>query len=146
MNLEDYIGDRQYDPRGRFGAILMTLPSLQSISWQMIDQINFAKQCGMAHIDSLLHEMLLGGPAVLTHDNPGLGQALHGDNGLMASPPSSPGTPPALALVHAPHQNGLQGGYMSPVGLPVNAVVSQAGQMQIVNLHNLENCYSAQMN
>ena len=43
MNLEDYISDRQYDHRGRFGAILLTLPSLQSITWQMIEKINEAK-------------------------------------------------------------------------------------------------------
>lgn len=37
------------------------LPVLQSITWQMIEQIQFAKLFGMAHIDSLLQEMLLGG-------------------------------------------------------------------------------------
>lgn len=61
MNLEDYISDRQYDPRGRFGEILLTLPALQSITWQMIEQIQFAKLFGVARIDSLLQEMLLGG-------------------------------------------------------------------------------------
>ena len=54
VNLEDYICDRQYDTRGRFGEILLTLPSLQSITWQMIEQISFAKTYGVAHIDSLL--------------------------------------------------------------------------------------------
>ena len=54
MNLEDYICDRQYDTRGRFGEILLTLPSLQSITWQMIEQISFAKNYGVAHIDNLL--------------------------------------------------------------------------------------------
>lgn len=47
--------------RGRFGEILLMLPVLQSITWQMIEQIQFAKFFGMAHIDSLLQEMLLGG-------------------------------------------------------------------------------------
>nr|CAH7730477.1 unnamed protein product [Callosobruchus chinensis] len=61
INLEDYISDRQYDSRGRFGELLLTLPPLQSITWQMIEQIQFAKLFGMAHIDSLLQEMLLGG-------------------------------------------------------------------------------------
>jgi hypothetical protein len=46
--LEDYISDRQYDTRGRFGEILLTLPSLQSITWQMIEQINCAKTYGVA--------------------------------------------------------------------------------------------------
>jgi len=61
MNLEDYICDRQYDTRGRFGEILLTLPSLQSITWQMVEQISVAKNYGVAHIDNLLQEMLLGG-------------------------------------------------------------------------------------
>lgn len=47
--------------RGRFGEILLMLPVLQSITWQMIEQIQFAKLFGVAHIDSLLQEMLLGG-------------------------------------------------------------------------------------
>ncbi|XP_031781406.1 transcription factor HNF-4 homolog isoform X3 [Nasonia vitripennis] len=65
INLEDYINDRQYDNRGRFGDILLTLPALQSISWQMIEQIQFVKLFGVAHIDSLLQEMLLGGSIVV---------------------------------------------------------------------------------
>ncbi|XP_022235351.1 hepatocyte nuclear factor 4-gamma-like isoform X3 [Limulus polyphemus] len=60
-SLEDYINDRQYDSRGRFGEILLTLPPLQSITWQMIEQIQIAKILGMAKIDNLLQEMLLGG-------------------------------------------------------------------------------------
>jgi len=59
-NLEDYICDRQYESRGRFGEILLTLPSLQSITLQMIEQISYAKNYGVA-IDNLLQEMLLGG-------------------------------------------------------------------------------------
>ena len=61
INLEDYINDRQYEARGRFGEILLLMPNLQSISWQMIDQIHYAKIYGMANIDNLLQEMLLGG-------------------------------------------------------------------------------------
>ncbi|KAH9361949.1 hypothetical protein HPB48_003642 [Haemaphysalis longicornis] len=60
-NLEDYINDRQYDSRGRFAEILMLLTPLQSITWQMIEQIQFAKLFGMARVDNLLQEMLLGG-------------------------------------------------------------------------------------
>jgi len=61
INLEDYISDRQYSSRGRFGELLLTLPALQSITWQMIEQIQFAKLFGVTRIDSLLQEMLLGG-------------------------------------------------------------------------------------
>ena len=59
-SLEDYINDRQYDSRGRFGEILLLLPNLQSINLQMIDLIQLAKTGGYAKIDSLLQEMLLG--------------------------------------------------------------------------------------
>lgn len=62
INLEDYISDEHmYKSRGRFGEILLILPVLQSITWQMIEQIQFAKLFGVAHIDNLLQEMLLGG-------------------------------------------------------------------------------------
>jgi hypothetical protein len=52
--LEDYISDKLYDSRGRFGEILLLLPVLQSITWQMIQQIEVAKMIGVAHIDNLL--------------------------------------------------------------------------------------------
>ena len=61
IHLEDYINDRQYDSRGRFGEILLLLPPLQSITWQMIEQIQFARLFGVAKVDNLLQEMLLGG-------------------------------------------------------------------------------------
>uniref|UniRef100_A0A8C6YER6 Hepatocyte nuclear factor 4-beta-like n=1 Tax=Naja naja TaxID=35670 RepID=A0A8C6YER6_NAJNA len=64
VNLEDYINDRQYDSRGRFSDILLLLPPLQSITWQMIEQVQFVKLFGMARIDSLLQEMLLGGTSM----------------------------------------------------------------------------------
>lgn len=51
--------------RGRFGEILMLLPVLQSITSQMIDQIQLAKIYRMTHIDTLLEEMLLGGAYTL---------------------------------------------------------------------------------
>lgn len=60
-NLEDYISDKLYDSRGRFGEILLLIPNLQSINLQMIQQIELAKMFGVAHIDNLLQEMLLGG-------------------------------------------------------------------------------------
>lgn len=68
INLEDYINDRQYDSRGRFGEILLTLPALQSISWEMVELIQFVRLFGVTHIDSLLQEMLLGGPSIVETD------------------------------------------------------------------------------
>uniref|UniRef100_H2ZRX7 Hepatocyte nuclear factor 4 beta n=1 Tax=Latimeria chalumnae TaxID=7897 RepID=H2ZRX7_LATCH len=91
VNLEDYINDRQYDSRGRFGDILLLLPPLQSITWQMIEQVQFVKLFGVARIDSLLQEMLLGGtnidvpqyshsgPSSLSH-NPLVGHAVLPNN------------------------------------------------------------------
>ncbi|XP_073535561.1 hepatocyte nuclear factor 4-gamma isoform X3 [Phyllobates terribilis] len=87
ISLEDYINDRQYDSRGRFGELLLLLPTLQSITWQMIEQIQFVKLFGMVKIDNLLQEMLLGGASAesnhmhhLTHphisQDPLVGQTL----------------------------------------------------------------------
>ena len=61
MNLEDYVSDRQYETRGRFGEILLTLPSLQSITWALVEQVQLAKNYGLIVVDNLLQEMLLGG-------------------------------------------------------------------------------------
>lgn len=69
-NLEDYISDKLYDSRGRFGEILLLLPVVQSITWQMIQQIEVAKMIGVAHIDNLLQEMLLGGETPPMENNP----------------------------------------------------------------------------
>uniref|UniRef100_UPI00398F6813 hepatocyte nuclear factor 4-alpha isoform X2 n=1 Tax=Pristiophorus japonicus TaxID=55135 RepID=UPI00398F6813 len=74
VSLEDYINDRQYDSRGRFGELLLLLPTLQSITWQMIEQIQFVKLFGMAKIDNLLQEMLLGGTA---NETPHTHHSLH---------------------------------------------------------------------
>ena len=58
--LEDYVADRQYACRGRYGELLLALPPLQSVAWQMIEQIQLARLFGVTRIDSLLQEMLLG--------------------------------------------------------------------------------------
>jgi len=62
VNLEDYVNDRQYETRGRFGELLLMLPCLQSITWQLVDQVQLAKNYGLVVVDNLLQEMLLGGP------------------------------------------------------------------------------------
>ncbi|XP_075217197.1 hepatocyte nuclear factor 4 isoform X7 [Lycorma delicatula] len=103
INLEDYISDRQYDSRGRFGELLLTLPALQSITWQMIEQIQFAKLFGVARIDSLLQEMLLGGATAEAN-----GQQTNTGAGSVGSYQSSGGSPEshgALSPVHSPPQS-----------------------------------------
>lgn len=59
-NLEDYINDHQYDSRGRLGKILLTLPSLHSITMQMKEQIQAIKLIGLLNDDRLIQELLLG--------------------------------------------------------------------------------------
>ncbi|XP_026320566.1 hepatocyte nuclear factor 4-gamma isoform X2 [Hyposmocoma kahamanoa] len=97
INLEDYISDRQYDGRGRFGELLLCLPPLQSITWQMIEQIQFAKLFGVAHIDSLLQEMLLGGASTESAIE-GQPQDLAVDSSSPMSAASSPPLVPQLPL------------------------------------------------
>ncbi|XP_070156818.1 hepatocyte nuclear factor 4-gamma isoform X5 [Polyergus mexicanus] len=60
IKLENYISDYRCHLTGHFGDILLLLPALQSISWQMIEQIQFVKLFGMAHIDNLLQEIFFG--------------------------------------------------------------------------------------
>ncbi|CAG9765821.1 unnamed protein product [Ceutorhynchus assimilis] len=113
INLEDYISDRQYDSRGRFGELLLTLPALQSITWQMIEQIQFAKLFGVTPIDSLLQEMLLGGgidnsPALIVPGQVASPQPQHNlnnNNGYQHSdstdsPVTSPTTMPSSPADH----------------------------------------------
>lgn len=59
--LEDYITDQQYEGRGKFGEVLLMLPTLQGIAIQMVEQLQFARLFGVAKVDNLLQEMLLGG-------------------------------------------------------------------------------------
>ncbi|XP_078735571.1 hepatocyte nuclear factor 4-gamma-like [Lampetra fluviatilis] len=61
--LEDYVTDRQYESRGRFGELLLLLPALQSITWQLVEQVHLLRLFGVAKVDNLLQEMLLGGTA-----------------------------------------------------------------------------------
>lgn len=68
--LEDYVNDRQYNSRGRFGELLLILPSLQSITWQLIEQIQFAKALGKLSIDHLIQEMLLSSSTNLAPATP----------------------------------------------------------------------------
>ena len=61
INLEDYVNEeRLYDSRGRFGEMLLLLPTLHNLAQQMIEIIQYLKHFGAANVDSLLTEMLLG--------------------------------------------------------------------------------------
>ncbi|XP_019629636.1 PREDICTED: hepatocyte nuclear factor 4-gamma-like isoform X9 [Branchiostoma belcheri] len=140
LNLEDYINDRQYESRGRFGEILLLLPTLQSITWQMIEQIQFAKLFGVAKIDNLLQEMLLGGastdnpPHPATHPHLDPATAMHLANGAapdtpLPSPSISPPEfkLPASALEYKlPVSSALLPSSKGPTPVSVPVTVSQA--------------------
>jgi len=64
VNLEDYVNDRQYESRGRFGEMLLLLPTLHSITRQLIEHVQVAMNCGAVKVDNLLQEMLLGGISI----------------------------------------------------------------------------------
>ena len=59
--LEDYINERSFDCRGKFGEMLLLLPTLQAAASNMVEQLQFARFFGVARVDNLLQEMLLGG-------------------------------------------------------------------------------------
>ncbi|XP_041984447.1 hepatocyte nuclear factor 4-gamma isoform X2 [Aricia agestis] len=101
INLEDYISDRQYDGRGRFGELLLCLPPLQSITWQMIEQIQFAKLFGVAHVDSLLQEMLLGEATLEEAQESAAGAPAPVAEPAARSPPS-PASPPLVPQLTLP--------------------------------------------
>nr|XP_009669397.1 PREDICTED: hepatocyte nuclear factor 4-alpha isoform X2 [Struthio camelus australis] len=145
VSLEDYINDRQYDSRGRFGELLLLLPVLQSITWQMIEQIQFVKLFGMAKIDNLLQEMLLGGSSSETPHahhplHPHLMQENLGTNVIVANtmPPqmhngqmSTPETPqPSPPAGSGPEQYKLLPGAIAtvakqPTSIPQPTITKQ---------------------
>ena len=73
-SLEDYVSDRQLAGetrrrRGRLGELLLTLPTLQSISGQLVALVQLATNHGLVVVDNLLQEMLLGGMRLALYDN-----------------------------------------------------------------------------
>lgn len=108
--LEDYVADRQYASRGRFGELLLALPPLQSVAWQMIEQIQQARYFGVTRIDSLLQEMLLGGKySIISHlclifqmyILTFIGNSESGGNAPNSGPPPSGYNPP-VGIVQTP--------------------------------------------
>ncbi|VDP67154.1 unnamed protein product [Echinostoma caproni] len=55
------MNDKLYLPQGRFGALLLLLPDLRSITYRMIDRLQIAKQMGLTRLDGLLSDILLSG-------------------------------------------------------------------------------------
>ncbi|KAL9975661.1 hypothetical protein ACROYT_G012844 [Oculina patagonica] len=89
--LEDHIAKDQYDSRGKFGELLLMLPTMQSIAKEMIDQVQFFRLFGVVKVDNLLQEMLLGGTNI----------AEQLDAASIVPPMSSP-TPPTVPTTQSP--------------------------------------------
>ncbi|GAA47660.1 hepatocyte nuclear factor 4 [Clonorchis sinensis] len=53
------MNDKLYLPQGRFGALLLLLPDLRSITHRMVHKLQLAKQMGLAWLDGLLSDILL---------------------------------------------------------------------------------------
>ena len=52
---------------GRFGEMLLLLPVLQSIAWQVVENVSFVKVCGVEKIGKLLQEFFLGGRWIISY-------------------------------------------------------------------------------
>lgn len=48
------------EQRGRFGELLLMLPRLQNVAWQMLETLHLARLLGGTRVDYLLQDMLLG--------------------------------------------------------------------------------------
>ncbi|XP_037076615.1 hepatocyte nuclear factor 4-gamma-like isoform X2 [Pollicipes pollicipes] len=110
LNLEDYITDLQYNQRGRFGAMLLILPSLQSIAREMVEQIQLMKLFGGARVDNLLVEMLLGGGS--GDDSPPTGTP--SATLALAAAPYPPPPPASLLMSTPPPSHSYMPGYQLP--------------------------------
>ncbi|XP_057369673.2 hepatocyte nuclear factor 4-gamma-like isoform X2 [Daphnia carinata] len=104
--LEDYVADRQYASRGRFGELLLALPPLQSVAWQMIEQIQQARYFGVTRIDSLLQEMLLGGASLESVNNANSSGPPSGYNPPVAIPTALTAMAPLSADSSPTHSGG----------------------------------------
>ncbi|CAH8580409.1 unnamed protein product [Dicrocoelium dendriticum] len=59
IELMHLMNDKLYLPQGRFGALLLLLPELRSVTQQMVNRLQLAKQMGLTRLDELLSEILL---------------------------------------------------------------------------------------
>lgn len=83
------LDEATYEQRGRFGELLLMLPPLQSVAWQMVEQLQLARLLGEASVDTLLQEMLLGEGAAGASGGAGAG----GRHGAGAGGAVGPGVP-----------------------------------------------------
>ncbi|KAL6469008.1 hypothetical protein MHYP_G00225320 [Metynnis hypsauchen] len=82
------------EQRGRFGELLLLLPPLQSMAWQMVEQLQLARLLGEANVDSLLQEMILGeGTARRNESQSATASAGSNSEVLIFSPPADAALP-----------------------------------------------------
>ena len=59
--LEEYVRSQYPNQPTRFGKLLLRLPSLRSVSAQVIEQLFFVRLVGKTPIETLIRDMLLSG-------------------------------------------------------------------------------------
>ena len=59
--LEDYERTQYPSQPSRFGKLLLRLPSLRTVSAEVIEQLFFVRLVGKTPIDTLIRDMLLSG-------------------------------------------------------------------------------------
>ncbi|CAN0275360.1 unnamed protein product [Lampetra fluviatilis] len=126
--LEDYVTDRQYESRGRFGELLLLLPALQSITWQLVEQVHLLRLFGVAKVDNLLQEMLLGGtaegrevsvrPPPRLASNPMATQHTMQHNAHLSTPDTPLPSPPGSSPPGGPDPYKMRGGALPHEGRP----------------------------
>ena len=60
-HLEDSLKPPMFLPVPRFGKLLLRLPSLRTVSAQVIEQLFFVRLVGKTPIETLIRDMLLSG-------------------------------------------------------------------------------------
>lgn len=61
MALEDYVRIHYPNENGRFGKLLLRLPSLKAVSADVIEQLFFVRLNGKKPIETMIKEMLSSG-------------------------------------------------------------------------------------
>lgn len=64
--LEEYCRSQYPQQPARFGKLLLRLPSLRTVSSQVIEQLFFVRLVGKTPIETLIRDMLLSGKAPLS--------------------------------------------------------------------------------
>ena len=59
--LEEYVRSQYPNQPNRFGKLLLRLPSLRTVSSQVIEQLFFVRLVGKTPIETLIRDMLLSG-------------------------------------------------------------------------------------